>query len=96
MSVTAISDIWNKSDATIKAERVDLAVRRLKSSADLFIVEAEGQVLDARASLSKAEQDAVKNPDFGALVQARLAVKTAELTLREGRAAVAEYFPSEG
>jgi len=87
-----ITTIWNKSDNTIKEERLDLAGRRLKSSADLFIVEAETNVLNAKAALADAEHAAIKAPDFGALVSMRIKLKHAELTLEEGRAALAEYF----
>jgi len=78
-----IVDIWTKSDATKKTEKVILKGKKLKSNADAFMVDARSKQLDADEAYEKAMADSFKNPNFGAINAARLAKVQADLVYKE-------------
>ena len=89
---TPILKNWTRSDSEKKSQGLTLAVKRLRSRADGYMVDAAQAKLDAEAALEKALAKAEKNPDFGAIVNAPLAVKKAELTYAKATEVYTESF----
>jgi hypothetical protein len=88
--------LWTKDDATKKGERLDLAVGRLRSRADGYLIECRQARLDAEAALTKAIDDAQKDPNFGKIVEARIGLKLAEKQLQEATETYAQFFGPAG
>ncbi|MHA2067993.1 MAG: hypothetical protein ACXABY_26830 [Candidatus Thorarchaeota archaeon] len=90
-----ITSYWERDEKTVKGEKLNLALRRLQSQAESFIVDAESAVLEAEEAFNKARMTCVKNPDFGAVVEASLELKRAQLTRDEARIIYREQFGTE-
>jgi hypothetical protein len=87
-----IATFWQRDDKTIKEERLDLAFRRLKSTADGYIVTCETNLLDAQAALDKARSASMANPNFSVIVDSQLRMRAAQLTLKEALSVYAAQF----
>ena len=91
-TTTNITDLWTRSDKTIAKDRLDLAFRQLRSNADGYLVKCEGDVLNAQEASEKASMSARTAANFQAIVDARINLRAAELTLAEARIVYAATF----
>lgn len=86
---------WTRDDSSKRSDKITMAARLLQSNAETYLIQAQGEQLAAAEAYNSAKESSLKNPDFGALVQASIRVATAELTLTKARAAYLELFGTE-
>jgi hypothetical protein len=94
-TIAPIVTYWTRDDSTKKTAKIEMAARLLQSNAETYLLKAQQEELAATEAYAKAKESALKTPDFGALVQAKIRVATAELTLTKARAVYVELFAGE-